>query len=97
MLKIFSVYDSKVGAYLNPLFLRSNGEALRAFVSAVNSADHDFCKYASDYTLFELGAWHEDSATINMLPTPKSLGVAIEFREHSSPQLVDAKLNGTNS
>lgn len=79
ILKMFSVFDSKVGAYLPPLFMRSNGEAIRAFSTAANSAEHDFCKFSADYTLFEIGAFHDDTCKVNMLPTPKSLGVAIEF------------------
>lgn len=79
ILKMYSVFDSKVGAYLTPQYFRSNGEAIRAFTAAANASDHDFHKYASDYTLFEIGAFHDDTCTVNMLSTPKSLGVALEF------------------
>jgi hypothetical protein len=79
MLKVFSVYDSKVGAYLQPMFFRSKGEAIRAFSSAVADTDHQFHKYASDFTLFELGSWDDLKAKFDLLPTPVSIGVAIEF------------------
>ena len=52
--KIYAVFDSKVGAYLQPMFFRSNGEAIRAFASAVGDVDHQFSKFASDYTLLSL-------------------------------------------
>lgn len=79
MLKVFSVYDSKVGAYMNPIFLRSKGEALRAFETSINSSDHIFCKNPEDYTLFELGSWDEEKAKFVLHSTPIALGVAIEF------------------
>lgn len=79
LLKIFSVYDSKVGAFMTPFFSRTNGEALRAFTEAANSSDHNFCKYAEDYTLFELGAWDDAKASFVLKETPVSLGLAIEF------------------
>lgn len=90
MLKVYSIFDSKVGAYLPPIFMRSNGEALRAFATAANSADHDFCRYSADYTLFELGAFYDDKASFVMLPTPKSLGVAIEFVNNASVSSLEA-------
>lgn len=78
MLKIFTVYDVKVGAYLNPMILRSAGEAMRAFGAACNQQDHDFHKYAEDYTLFELGEWNEADATITLHRVPLPLMKAIE-------------------
>lgn len=84
MLKIFSVYDVKVGAYMNPTLMRSSGEAIRAFSSACNSQDHDFYRYAEDYVLFELGEWDEVTASVNMHHVPLPLSKAIEAsRLHS--------------
>lgn len=79
MLKVFSVYDSKVEAYLNPIFLRSKGEAVRVFSAAVNSSDHQFAAHPSDFTLFELGSWDEEKAKFVLHSTPISVGVALEF------------------
>lgn len=79
MLKVYSVYDSKVGAYMNPIYLRSKGEAVRVFTETVNSPDHQFAKNPEDFTLFELGDWNEENANFILYPTPISVGVAIEF------------------
>lgn len=79
ILKVYSVFDVKVGAYLPPIFMRSNGEALRAFASAANSKDHDFCKYAEDYTLFEIGMFDDSCGQIITHSTLVPLGRAIEF------------------
>lgn len=78
-LQIFAVYDSKAEAFLQPYFTPNNNMALRAFSHAANNEDSDFCKFAADYTLFHIGDYETDTARISSLPTPKSLGVAIQF------------------
>ena len=40
-----------------------------------------FCKYAEDFTLFELGSWDDSNCIFDLLKTPYSLGVLIEFRK----------------
>lgn len=77
--KIFTVYDSKVEAYLQPFFMRSKGEAIRAFSELVNDPQHNFSKYPSDFTLFELAEFTDETAGLFPLKTPVSLGVGIEF------------------
>ena len=55
LMKMYSVYDSKVEAYLPPLFYKSKGEFLRAFGEACNdsvsedvpTSDASTCKYPS--------------------------------------------------
>lgn len=83
MLKMFTVYDSKVEAYMKPFFMRSTGEAIRDFTDAVNASDANsvLSKYPSDYTLFELGDFDENTAVFVPKLTPVSLGVAIEYKK----------------
>ena len=78
MLKLFSVFDSKVGAYTSPTVARSSAEAMRQFGVACNSADHQFFKWAEDFTLFELGEWDELTGTMLPYPTPLAICKAIE-------------------
>lgn len=78
-LKVFSVFDSKVGAYLTPFFSRSTGEAIRAFTQAANDSQTQFCKFAEDFTLFEIGEWDDQNSKFELLASHVSLGKAIEF------------------
>jgi hypothetical protein len=78
-LKIFSVYDCKVEAYLQPFFMRSKGEALRAFMSAVDDKQTQFNKNPEDFTLFELGEFDDEKGKVNSI-NPTSLGTALEFK-----------------
>lgn len=79
ILKIFTVYDSKVEAYLPPFTSRSKGDAIRSISKMVNDPQHDFSKYAADFTLFELGEYLDDTAGIYPHKTPVSMGVLLEF------------------
>lgn len=80
ILKIFTVFDSKAEAYLPPFFLGSTGLAIRSFTDTVNGTDNNIAQHPEDYTLFELGEYDDANAIINQYSTPKSLGVAIEFK-----------------
>jgi hypothetical protein len=79
IVKIFTVYDSKIESYLQPFFMMSKGAAVRALTDSVSDATHQFAKYPEDFTLFELGSFDDADATFTMHPTPISLGVAVEF------------------
>lgn len=78
--KVFAIYDSKAEAYLPPFFMKSKGEAIRALTSHVNDPQHNFNKYAADFTLFELGSWDDSNTTFELHHTPHSLGILIEFK-----------------
>lgn len=60
------------------MFLRSSGEAIKIFGIAAGDPNHDFHKYAEDYTLFELGEWDEMSGTLVPYDTARPLIKAIE-------------------
>lgn len=79
MLKVFSIFDSKVAAYLQPFFMRTKGEAIRAFTASLADPSSNFCKYPGDYTLFELGSYDDSTAEFVLNDSPVNLGVALEF------------------
>lgn len=80
-MKIYSVYDSKASAYLLPIYQRTAGEALRAFQSECENKESNFYKYASDFTLVELGDFDELSAKISSHDKPVILANASEFKK----------------
>ena len=61
-MKIFSVHDAKAEAYLPPFYMRTTGEAERAFSANVKDTSTQFSQFPSDYTLVELGTFDEDTA-----------------------------------
>lgn len=64
-MKIFTVYDSKAKAYLQPFFSRTDATAVRDLKAAANTHDHQFNKYAEDYTLYVIGEFDEITGKIS--------------------------------
>lgn len=83
--KIFSVYDSKAEAYLQPFFCSTTGLAVRNFETAVNSSDHIFAAHAGDYTLFEIGTFNDASGITEPLEVQVNLGLALHFITPEAP------------
>lgn len=81
MTKIFSIHDSKAEAYLAPFFEATAGTAVRRFETAINDETSPFNKYPGDYTLFEIGEWDEQTATLTNHKTDINLGSAIQYKK----------------
>lgn len=76
-LKMFTVFDSKAGAFIQPFFSQSTGTAVRSFEDAANNETHEFRKHAADYTLFELGEFDQNTGTFEILDARINLGNAL--------------------
>ena len=79
VLKIYSIYDAKVEAYMRPFFQQTKNQALRTWVDLCNDASHEIHKHSEDYTLFELGEFDDKTGKIIDHATPMSLGIAKEY------------------
>lgn len=80
--KLFTVYDSKAEAFLQPVYAKTVGIFMRMVAQAVNDPNHDFHKTPGDYTFFEIGEWDDASGMIRMLESRINLGGAIELLEN---------------
>lgn len=79
-LVIVAVFDSKLEAFMPPIFVRTEGEAIRAFRAQLVNPETDFSKFAEDYTLFELGSYEDSKGEFTNLPTPRSLVTAFALK-----------------
>ena len=79
---IFAIFDMKMGAYLQPMFFRSEGEALRAWQDIVNDSNpnNGIAKYPEDYSFYHLGNWNDESGEFTILDKPKSYGSAVGYK-----------------
>lgn len=82
--KIFAVYDSAVGCYMQPFFMQSKGQAIRAWMDTVNDPKTQFHAHPADFTLFELGDYDEETGILTNLPAKLSLGTALEHKARST-------------
>lgn len=77
---MFSVFDSKAEAYIQPFFSPNHAVGIRDFTTAANDPNTQFHINAGDYTLFELGKFDQATGKITKLNAPKNLGTAISFK-----------------
>ncbi len=68
-LTIFSIYDSKAQAYLQPFFSNNVETATREFATAVNG-EGQFNRYAGDYSMFLLGTFDQDEGSFVLESAP---------------------------
>ena len=61
---LFSVLDTKVGAYAAPFVCRTKGEAVRSFEQARRDSQSMVSKYPADYRLYCVGEWDENVGII---------------------------------
>lgn len=54
-MKLYSVRDKAVNAFMPPFVSPADGSAIRSFMDAVNDPKHEFGRHASDYDLYRLG------------------------------------------
>ena len=78
--KIFTIYDCKAEAYLQPFYCAARGQAIRMFTDTVNDPNTQFYRHPSDFTLFEIGEFDDSTASIVMYQSKLSLGLALEFK-----------------
>lgn len=77
--KVFSIFDSKIGSYMPPFCNRSKGEAIRNVMTALQDKKSAIGMYPSDFTLFELGEFDDESGLMIPHSSPNSIGVLVEF------------------
>lgn len=58
-MRLYSVRDKGVNAFLPPFVSPADGSAIRSFMDAVNDPKHEFGRHASDYDLYRLGDFDE--------------------------------------
>lgn len=76
--QIFTVYDLKSEAYLQPFFLDTKGQAIRTFTDCANDQNHQFGRHPEDYSLFDLGEYDDNAAKFKLYKSPKHIINALE-------------------
>lgn len=78
-MKIYSVYDCKAEAYMQPFFMATKGLAIRGFEQLVNDPKTTVNKHPEDFTLFEIGEFDDTSGQITGFNIHSSVIKAIEL------------------
>jgi len=77
---IFCVHDSKADVWGRPFTVQSLGLAKRGFTEAANDATTEICKYAEDFSLWQLGSFDEQTGSLEKLPVPVCVELAVNVK-----------------
>jgi len=77
---VYSVFDSKAKAFIPPFFMSNDDVAVRLFAECANDNSHNFCKFSTDFTLFKIGFFDDESGLIESLSPHENLGLAAQFK-----------------
>lgn len=64
ILKVFSIHDGKINAFLKPFVDQHTGSALRGFEEACREPSSPFAKFPSDFVLYEVGTFNPETGEL---------------------------------
>lgn len=86
-MNIFTIFDTKAKAYMQPFFSKNAATALREVQSAVDNTEHGFNTHAEDYSLFHIGNYDENSGKIDPI-SPTHIINLVELKQVNIPSNV---------
>lgn len=81
-LRLFSIYDSAISAFLQPFWSDHKANAIRSFQRVVNDksdANNMVAAHPDQFVLFELGEFDQPTGVFSSHQTPLSLGNGVEY------------------
>lgn len=69
-LKVFSVFDSKLQVWMNPMVMQHTGQAERMWMEIVNDGQSLPSKHPSDFALYQVGEFDDNSGMLTALAAP---------------------------
>lgn len=69
--KIYTIYDNASESYSKPMFLEARGVALRSVMDAIAEPNTVYNKHPEHFSMFEIGEFHNDSATFDIYASPQ--------------------------
>lgn len=80
-MEVFSVYDSVSQVFHTPMFLRTRAEAVRGFSQQAKMKDSPISQHPTDYILYHVGTWDEETGNLESLETIARVALATDFAE----------------
>lgn len=78
ILKVFSVFDSKLQVFNTPFFSRSVADATRSFSDLVRDSRTTVGQHPEDFFLYEIGLYSDETGEIDG-STPNQVAAATAF------------------
>lgn len=77
---IYAVFDSKTKLFGNPFNSLRQEAAVRDFQYAANDPSTDICRYSSDFALYFLGTFCDESGKYETLDQPQHIVSAFQLK-----------------
>lgn len=81
MMRVYAIFDQAIKAYGHPFYARTNAEAIRGFQKEVNTEASVLFQSPSDYTLFCIADYDDESGVLTPLSAFESLGTALQYKQ----------------
>jgi len=82
---VFSTYDAVVKAFAPPFLAPNKGAAIRMFADAANEEKSNLRKHASDYSLFLVASFDDQSGAFALPSAPERVITAQEVLQDEVP------------
>lgn len=89
IVNIYSIYDSKAQAYLQPFFCATHALAFRNIEKAMKNPHSPFSDFPADFTLFKVGEFDDLEGIVIGVSAHENLGNLIQFAPPPSPVAAD--------
>lgn len=86
-LSVYTVFDTKAKAYLNPFYSTNDETAKRQILECVLDPQHRFCMHATDYVLFKLGDFENTECKFELLQAPEHMVNLITMKQASEESI----------
>lgn len=85
-LKMFAPYDTKLQVWMSPMFFLHAGQAERTWMDICNSSDTLPSKHPSDFILFQVGEFDDETGRVDAVFPPVQLMTAVAAKAKDSEQ-----------
>lgn len=79
--KVYCIYDEKAKLYNDPFYMVNHGVATRTFSDMVHNPETVINKHPTDYHLYYLGEYDDETATFSFETNPVHMYTALELKE----------------
>lgn len=83
-MNVYSVFDSASKSFMRPMFMSTDGQAIRVFQDEANNNKTLIYAHPDQFTLFKIGEFDDNDGELVSIGSPVSLGNAIQYRTVST-------------
>lgn len=90
IMKVFSVWDLKTEAYMQPFFSPMIGSGIRAFTDAAADPGSMLSKHPADFQLQHIGEFNDATGVLTSC-NPVALGSAADYENFEHPEDINKR------